>query len=86
MLVGVSLYAYSIALILSRHSFNISFSSSTVVALSMAILVWRKSGMPLKIGEAARWRRVWRMPLYSSMRSTFDAKLLFQEVDFLIYG
>ena len=30
---------YSIALILSRHSFNISFSSSTVVALSMAILV-----------------------------------------------
>ncbi len=27
-------------------------------SLSMAILVWRKSGMPLKTGEAARWRRV----------------------------
>lgn len=55
MSVGFSLFvSYSIALILSRHSFNISFNSSTVVALSMAILVWRKSGMPLKIGEAAR--------------------------------
>ena len=45
---------YCIALILSLHSFNIPVSSSTVVALSMAILVCRKSGMPLKIGEAAR--------------------------------
>ena len=24
--------------------------------------VWRKSGMPLKIGELARWRRTWMMP------------------------
>ena len=49
----VSILAYQLSklLILSLHSFNISFNSSTVVALSMAILVWRKSGMPLKIGE-----------------------------------
>ena len=52
----VSILAYQLSklLILSLHSFRIPVSSSTVVALSMAILVWRKSGMPLKIGEAAR--------------------------------
>ena len=53
-----------------RQWLRISVRSATVSARSMAIRVCRKSGIPLKMGEAARWRRVCRMPRYSSMRST----------------
>ena len=52
-----------------RMSAKMLLSSSSVSARSMAIRVCRKSGMPLNTGDAARWRRVCRMPRYSSIRS-----------------
>ena len=72
---------YLSLLLLPENQFSISFSitrvssmilvrSATVSALSMAILVWRKSGMPLNKGLAAKWRLVCRIPRFSSSRST----------------
>ena len=37
-----------------------------VAALSMAMRTGRKLSIPLKIGLAAIWRRLWRMPRRSS--------------------
>ena len=55
---------------LSLTSSRIPISSGIVSARSILILVWRKSGIPLNIGVAARCRRVCRMPRFSSIRST----------------
>jgi len=42
---------------ITRTCSSISNNWLTVSARSMAMRVWRKLGMPLNKGEAARWRR-----------------------------
>ena len=60
------LSAWSSGRMLSSNSNN----SSIFSVRSIWMRVCRKLGMPLNKGVAAKWRRTWRMPRYSSMRST----------------
>ena len=43
-----------------------AFSSSNRSALSMAMRVGRKLGIPLKMGLAAKCLLVWRMPIWQT--------------------
>ena len=47
----------------------LEITRAVVDAVKVPVTV-KTRGIPLKMGEAARWRRVCRMPRYSSMRST----------------
>ena len=52
-----------------RHCSKRSLSSLMVSARNIWMRIWRKLGIPLKMGEAAKWRRVWRMAR-SSLRGS----------------
>src|SRR5574344_42289 len=67
---GLFIWTFTVVFCHNTLGYLLGWVASTVLARSIAMRVGRKSGIPLNIGLAARWRRVCRMPRYSSIRST----------------